>query len=86
MVLVEIRLLREGERARRLLSRLETETGVDGIDVVGGRAFPMDAPNWASASAELDEVLTRVAGDNWREYLAFVAPQGYDRPSKQERV
>lgn len=86
MVLVEIRLLKEGERARRLLDRLEAETGLVGIDVVGGRSFPVEAANWASASGQLDDVLTRVAGDNWRDYLAFVAPRGFERPSRRDRV
>jgi len=31
----------------------------------------------------VDEALTRVAGDNWREFLAFVAPQGYEHPSRR---
>ena len=86
MVPVEIRTLREGERAERLLDRLEKETGIPGIGVIGGRSFQVDAPSWASAMAQLDDVLTRVAGDTWRHYLAFVAPQGFERSPRTDRV
>jgi hypothetical protein len=86
MVSVEIRTLREGERATRLLDRLEGEVGVVGIEVVGGRMFAVEAPDWAAAAGRLDQVLTRVAGDQWREYLAFVAPQGYERPTRRDVV
>ena len=79
MVPVEIRTLKEGDRTERLLDRLESEMGVAAIAVVGGRTFPVDAADWGAAMARLDEVLTRVAGDSWRDYLAFVAPQGYER-------
>ena len=87
MELVEIRLLREGERAKRMLNLLEAGLGRPGVDVVGGRAFQVEASNWYTASAILDDALTRIAGDTWREYLAFVAPRGYERPpSRTGRV
>ncbi|MEA2403442.1 MAG: hypothetical protein QOE08_89 [Thermoleophilaceae bacterium] len=86
MVSVEIRTLREGERATRLLDRLEGEVGVVGIEVIGGRLFAVEAADWPAASARLDDILTRVAGDQWREYLAFVAPQGYERPASRDRL
>ncbi len=86
MVYVEIRTLKEGERAERLLDRLESEIDAVGVVVVGGRRFPVEAPDWRAATGRLDDVLTRVAGDYWREYLAFVAPQGFERPSRGDIV
>ena len=86
MVFVEVRTLRQGDRAVRLLDRLETEIGVVGIDVVGGRGFQVEAASWSSAMSQLDDVLTRVAGDSWRDYLAFVAPQGFERPTGRDRI
>jgi hypothetical protein len=86
MVFVEVRTLRAGDRAQRMLLRLEDEIGAVGIDVVGGRTFPVEAPDWRAAAARLDEALTRVAGDSWRDYLAFVAPQGFEASSPRDRV
>ncbi len=86
MELVEIRLLREGERATRMLDLLEAGLGRPGIDVVGGRAFQVDVASWHTAMTVLDDALTRIAGDTWREYLAFVAPRGYEPPSRTGRV
>ena len=86
MVMVEIRILEESERTDRTLSLLERDTGLMGIDVVGGRSFPVEAPNWPSAMARLDDALTRVAGDGWRDRLAFVAPAGFEHPKRRGLV
>ena len=82
---VEIKRLREGERTERFLMLLEEETGLTAVDVVNGRRFSVEAATWAGAMARLDEALTRIGGDNWRGYLAFVAPRGYDGPDLAAR-
>ena len=82
---VDIKRLREGERTERFLDLLERETGLTGVDVVNGRRFSVEASTWHGGMARLDEALTRVGGDAWRGYLAFVAPLGYESPQSGGR-
>ncbi len=77
---VDIKRLRDGERTERFLALLEQETGLTAVDVVNGRRFSVEAATWRGAMTRLDEALTKVGGDNWRGYLAFVAPLGYEGP------